>query len=162
MLWRGGTPFRKLLTLRFEPRPRGDRLWRNRVRLCDRLHAREADGVRLADRPRLFGSTFGIGGIAGILLGDGDGARVRLVYLFPGEGDSTRVLLVDRCLPLVIGACSTRVLLEDLALTGEGSVRVRLDERPRLVRLELLNGGWSRDSLPERPRDDGRRSLPLS
>lgn len=120
--------------------------------------------MRLADLPRPLGSVFGIGGITGIRLGDGDVTRVlledrvRLLHLFIGEGDSTRVLLVDRVLPLCLDTDSTRVLLEDLVLAGDESARVWLDDRP-LVRRALPEGGWSRDSLSVRSRDSARVRL---
>lgn len=68
--------------------------------------------------------------------------------LFDGDGDSTRVLLVDRVLR--VGSA----LLLDRRLSDGESARVRLDDLS-LVRRPESDGGWSRTSLPKSPREMG-------
>jgi len=85
--------------------------------------------------------------------GDGEATRTRFGHL--GDGDVTRVLLVERVLALCSATCSNRVLLEALGLLGD-SARVRLDDLP----LRRRGGAWSRLSTLARPRDV-RRALAL-
>lgn len=99
----------------------------------------------LDDEPRHFAFGASETPVARLLGGDGDSMRVLEVdrVLLFGDGDSTRVLLLDRL--LIIGAG----LLLDRCLTDGDSARVRLDDLS-LVRRPASDGCWS-TSLPERP-----------